>query len=356
MFMRRWSGGLAVALLALAVLGRVVPAARAQQFVNGGPHDGDGAYGDGGRAYDPGSGLFVRRMSARAAANAIHERFGPRAAPFALPGAPRKARPGITPVAGNGAGPLGGGWTIWSTSELGFLRDKRPAKASRGHSVSFTLGLDRRLSERFTAGVSVNAVHARLKTFFKGGHTRNTSVTISPYINYAFTDWLSLDATGGYVYSAERLTRAIPGFATGRTHANGYTFSAALDASRWLDRWLLSGRAGIIVSHDDWRAYTESDGTFVAARTDKLTQGVLEASASLWLDPLMPYATVAYSRDLASSDPPGSDRDDWTLTSGIAYYGSGRFDGLTADLSASIILGRRKQRNATFAFGLRWTF
>ncbi len=328
-----------------------MPSARAQQFVNGDP-----VVIGADQAYDPGSGLFLRRMTARAQAGAVHWRFGPRAKGFALPGAPQKTAPGITPVAGNGSGPLGQGWTIWSTSQASFLKDRRPARASKGHSLSFTAGLDRQLGRRFTAGVSAGLVHARLKTAFKGGHTHNTTISITPYFNHAITGWLSLDVSGGYVYSTESLTRTIPLAASGKTHANGYLLSTSLSASKWLGRWLLSGRAGLIVSRDRWRAYTESDGTFVAARTERLTQGVVETSASLWLDPLMPYATVAYARDLAGSTLSGADRDDWTMTSGIAFYGSGALDGLTADFSASVILGRKRQRNATISLGLRWAF
>ncbi len=348
-FTRPWLRHVAAASIAAAVAG--MPSARAQQFVNDDP-----AMMEAGQAYDPGSGLFLRRMTARAQADALHWRFGPRAMALARPGAPQKAAPGITPAAGNGAGPLGHGWTIWSTSQAAFLKDRRPARASKGHSLSFTAGLDRRLGGRLTAGVSTGIVHARLKTAFKGGHTHNTTISITPYFNHAITGWLSLDVSGGYVYSAERLTRIVPWAASGKTHADGYLLSAALSASKWLDVWLLSGRAGVIVTRDRWRAYTESDGTFVAARTERLTQAVVEASASLWLDPVMPYATVAYNRDLAGSGLSGSDRDDWTVTTGIALYGSGVLDGLTADLSASIVLGRNRQRNATMALGLRWTF
>jgi hypothetical protein len=195
-----------------------------------------------------------------------------------------------------------------------------------------------------------------MKTRFNGGHSHVNGLTVSPYVNISFTDWLTAEITGGYVYNSEKLYRTLPGSATGKRHSNGYMFSASLDASKWFGAWLLSAHGGVVATRDKWSAYNESDGTFNAAETNRLVQGIVEGTASYWIEPVMPYLTVSYARDLSRNDPAGGDRDDWTITGGLAWYGSGKLEGLTADLSAFLVAGRKRQRNTTVSFGLRWSF
>jgi len=344
----RTAGVAAAVIWPLAAMG----SAGAQVLVGGDDNVTPG-YGEDGTEGDI---FFLRRMTARTQIRALWRRYGAQGNALLMDQAPAAGQAGVTPVSGSAQGPLGNGWTIWSTSEASLLRDRRATVASRGHSLSMTFGVDRQWTPAFNAGVSINAIGARQKTLFNGGHAHSLSLGISPYFQYAFADWLKLDASGGYVYNREKMSRTLPWAATGLHHSNGYMLSAALNASRWAGAWLLSGRAGVIVTRDAWGAYTESDGTFHFKRTDKLTQGVIEATVSYWLDPLMPYAGIAYTRDLASNDPVQNDKDDFTFTAGAAWYGSGALEGLTADFSGAFVVGRKGQRNTTFSLGLRWNF
>ena len=300
---------------------------------------------------------FLRRVRARRFYHHLRWRFRPQMNGRFLPGAPAGLRrAGITPAAGNGEGPLGDGWTAWMTDSYSWIKDKRPASAARGGSLSLTAGLDKQLTETLTAGISLNGVRSRMTTRFNGGYSHVNGLTVSPYVNITLAEWLSAEITGGYVYNRERLYRTVFAPASGRRHSNGYMFSASLDASKWYGSWLLSAHGGVVATRDKWSAYRESGGTPNAAETNRLVQGIVEGTASWWLEPVMPYVTVSYARDLSRNDPQGGDRDDWTFTGGLAWYGSGRLDGLTADFSASVVAGRARQRNATVSFGLRWNF
>ncbi len=310
------------------------------------------------QGFSPSVETMLQRLRARMAHGALKMRFSPRWEGPALPGAPSGGRVGITPVAGEGAGPLSRGWTAWSVTAGSFLEDKRAASAGKGHSVSLTAGLDRELSGLVTAGASVNYVHTRLRTSYNDGFSHLSALTLSPYLNLNLADWLTAEFTAGYVRNGERLKRTpFPGLpVTGRRHSDGYMLAASLNASKWFGAWLLSAHGGVVATRDRWKAFTESDGTYNPARTSVLTQGVVEGTISWWREPLLPYFTVAYTRDLRNNDPRDTDRDDFTFTGGAAWYGSGALEGLTLDLSASIVAGRRKQRNATVSFGLRWAF
>ncbi len=297
----------------------------------------------------------IQRMHIRQVLRGLDWRLSARSNAL-LPNDAAGMRAGITPVSGESEGPLGKGWTVWSMYARSWMKDRRPAIANKGDSDSFTLGIDRELGGQITAGVSFNYVYTSLDTLYNAGTSKTDGITVSPYASIALTDWLTLEVTGGYVYNREKMWRTLPGTARGRRHSNGYMFGSSFSVAKWFDSVLLSGKIGLVATRDRWKAYTESDGSWHSARTNRLVQGSIEASASWWLDPLMPYAAITYTRDLKTNDPLLVDRDDVTVTGGLAWYGAGQWEGLTADLSGSVVIGRQKQRNSTFSVGLRWNF
>ncbi len=297
----------------------------------------------------------IQRMRIRHVLRGLDWRLSARANALRMNGAPG-VQAGITPVAGESEGPLGSGWTIWSMYARSWMKDRRAAIANEGDSDSFTVGIDREIGERITAGVSFNYVHTSLDTLYNAGTSKTDGITVSPYASIALTDWLTFEITGGYVHNREKMWRTLPGTADGRRHSDGYMFGSSLSAAKWFDSMLLSAKVGLVATRDRWKAYVESDGWAHPARTNRLVQGSIEGSVSWWLDPVMPYAAVAWTYDLSTNDPLLVDRDDVTFTGGIAWYGSGRWEGLTADLSGSVVVGRRKQRDGTVSVGLRWNF
>ena len=93
------------------------------------------------------------------------------------------------------------------------------------------------------------------------------------------------------------------------------------------------------------------------ARVEALVQGVAEVGISLWVAPAMPYFRVAYGYDLYRRNiTAGTDRDDFTLSGGVAWFGSGQLDGLSLDVSGSVRLGRQQEREQTLAVGVRWSW
>ncbi len=249
-----------------------------------------------------------------------------------------------------------GGWTLWSALDASRVKDVRTAFRKRGHVAGVTLGLERSLGTAITLGTSVSYAYTRQTTYFNGGRSRIHGLTVTPYVSLMPAAWLNLTITGGYVYNRERLSWLSAGaLASGRRHSNGYTLGAVAEASRWFDSVLLTARTGFVMSRDSWKPFVDSLGVVQPAMKDRVVQWTVEAGGAMWLDPVMPYFNVAYTRDL-KRPAQETDRDDFTLNGGLSWYGSGTYQNVSADLSGSVVLGRKSQRNYTFSLGLRISF
>ena len=278
-----------------------------------------------------------------------------RSAPLAMNEAPA-THAGITPVASTGSGPMTNGWSVWSSGSLSRLKDRRPNWRKRGHSATVNLGLERDILETLTLGITGSVTHASQDTLYNAGHTRSDSISLTPYISYTPLSWLNLSMTGGYVHNRERLRWQDSGaLLSGRRSSHGYVFAATLEAARWFSQVQLAARAGLSINHDRWRAFTDNLGIRHAAFTDRIVEATLEGGAYLWLDPVMPYVMLTYTYDLKKPRQE-SDHDDISLTGGLAFYGSGTLEPLSLDLSGSVILGRKSQRNVTATLGVRISF
>ncbi len=294
-------------------------------------------------------------MRARNTMRWLRERSQARTAPFALPAAPG-IHAGITPVAENSAGPLTHGWSFWSSTSYAHLKDVRTSWRKHGSSITVNLGLEKDLLETLTFGVSGSFTHAGQDTLYNGGHTSSDSLSLTPYISYVPLPWLSLSVTGGYVHNRERLRwQDIGMLLRGRRTSHGYTFAATLEAARWFSNLQLAARAGLSANRDRWKGFIDNFGNAHAAYGDHLVEATLEGGAYLWLDPVMPYLLLTYTYDLKTSRQE-EDRDDVTLTGGLTFYGEDTLEPLSLDMSGSVILGRKSQRNVTATLGIRINF
>ncbi len=308
---------------------------------------------------------LLRAQVARAQAGAVWRRFAPERRALVSEGSPWLAGGGrgarISPVSGQGAG--GSGWSLWLEGAPQHMRNTSTALRGKGYALGQTLGLDRRLGERTTVGLNLGFTHTSVKTSYNSGREKNDAWLLGLYMSHQLAPWLSLDVQGGYVHQRQKLRRVFAGTAfSGRRSSNGYQLSGALNAWRWVGRQVMvSGRLGLIATRDHWKGYTESGGGLSMARparTQALVQGVAEAGVSLWLEPVMPYARVGYTRDLyrKNMQASSSDRDDFTLFGGLQWFGSGAADGLSLDLGGSVVLGRAHRRHVAGSLGVRWAW
>lgn len=327
----------------------------------GGGQDQGGDPGGGqssdGEASIPFSGVDLRRITARQQAGGLWRRFSPQRRGLLAAG---KLLTAATPVTGESM--TAQGWSLWLDGAFSRMRDRNPARASKGYSIGSTLGLDRMMTPETVIGFGVNHTYSNSRGTLAQSRERTHNTFASLYLSHQFTDWLSVDVQGGYVYQRQR-RRLVTGGGTayGKRHSHGYLISGALNAWKWLSpQVMLSGRVGIIASRDRWRAYTEYGPMGVTPRlpqTEALVQGVVETGVSWWLEPVMPRLSVSYNRDLYRKGVtlPG-DRDDFTLSGGLAWFGSGDAQGLSFDVGAEVILGRQKQRDWGISASLKWSW
>lgn len=300
-----------------------------------------------------------RRSLLRRQLDVLSWRFSPQwRAQTTLP--PDLARAFIAPVAGEGPAPEG--WSLWKSTAFMHMRQTIAGARARGDSLSGSVGLDKALTDRLTAGLSFTLTRSKAKDRTAGTWERTWQKALAFYADMRLTDELALNAQVGPVWQRQtfRDGSAI-GLVQGRRHSLGWMASGSLSAQRWLSQSvLISGQLSLLASRDRWRAHTASGagGTITRpARTEALVQGVAEAGVSLWLAPVMPYLRLAYGYDLYRRNiTAGSDRDDFTLTGGLSWFGSGALEGLSFDLSGNARLGRRNEREYSVTFGTRWSW
>ncbi len=305
----------------------------------------------------PPSGLVLRRMTARQQADALWRRFSAQRAGVAAAG---EIDTIATPVAGESSTVQG--WSLWLDGAHFRMRDRNPARASRGYSIGSTLGLDYGLTPATVLGVGVSHTYSNSRGTIVWSRERTHNTFASIFLNHQFTDWLSADVQGGYVYQRQRRKRLTGlGMSKGTRHSHGYMVSGALNAWKWVSpQVMLSGRLGVIASRDRWRAYTEYGPlgpTPQPAQTEALVQGVAEAGVSWWLAPAMPHVSISYNRDLYRKGValPG-DRDDFTLSGGVTWFGSGAAEGLSFDVGANVVIGREQQRHWGVSANIKWAW
>lgn len=293
----------------------------------------------------------------------IARRFGPLADPFSLPGAP-----GATDLAGYtglSAGEGAGGWSVWGAGSVSILENTFFADRWDGTSVTGAFGLDRKVAERVTVGLSVSGARTDLDTPYNGGDAVTDGLTVLPYVAVSITDWLSADLSAGWAWYETRTTRVFAGTTIrGTQPSNGYVVAGNVVASRWVGTMLVSTTAGFVASRDDRAQFAESDGTVVAASASDLVQARIGGTIGWYVEPVLASIGVTYVNDVVrertivpgAALQPANDRDAFVLEGALTVYGAGAAEGLTASLKASTELGREDLPSSTFGFDLRFAF
>lgn len=299
-----------------------------------------------------------RRAALRQGLDVLLRRFSPEQ--MAQAGfSPEQARAFIVPVAGEGS--VAEGWSLWTSASWLHMRQNGTAVAGKGYALSGSHGLDKALSDWLTAGVSLSITRSKARDRASDTWERTWQEGVALYADVRLNEWLGLSVQGGPVWQQQRFRDGSAiGLVRGKRRSLGWMASATLSAQRWLSpAMLISGRISLLGAYDHWQAHTVVNTagatTTRPARTEALMQGVAEGGVSLWLAPVMPYLRVAYGRDLYRHNIASEgDRDDFTFTGGLSWFGTGRWNGLSLDLSASARVGRKHEREQAVALGVRW--
>lgn len=293
--------------------------------------------------------------SAQSVATAITWHLSPLSRAFDLPGAPTRGTGGMA------SGDALAGSAVWSSFSFARSENDDPTRLSGGNNQNLSLGIDRPLNEKLTAGISLSFTHDDTDTTYNAGTSTSRGLWLAPYLNYAFNDWLSLEASLGYGVTDNDVTQNIPGSAvTGTYDSKTTSASIALSAAKWYDKTLVSGRFGLNGSHTRQEAYTQSDGTFMAASSSSVTQASLSGTVAWWMEPAMPYATLEYAADLSNSSALAAGQGSngaWKVTVGSNFYGQSEgWQNATGGVALSHKFGSNEEKTTELSANLRWQF
>jgi len=232
---------------------------------------------------------------------------------------------------GLAAGNAAAKWNGWVSATGNQVKNNLKGSAYDGDVNSFIGGVDYSLDQNWIVGLSLANERTDIATQYNGGSLKARSWTLAPYLSYRFSDNLSLDASAGYAWGDQDINWALGTISRTTNQGLERNFIAAnLNADRWIGDWQLSGKAGVIRAEEQLDANT---ALLSGKIKNRLTQIKLNGRAGYWINDVMPYAALAYTRDVQQSSNfdklPGElkDKDGWTATVGVDFYSKNGITG-----------------------------
>ena len=252
--------------------------------------------------------------------------------------------------------------TVWghgSYTDVTNTRNDTSGDSRYGGDVwGYNVGMDYRLQPNLYVGASLGFSQTDLTTTYNAGTYDEDSWTLTPYVVFKPTDEIKLSGMFGYGISSIDQTRTS---GTVTSNSDSAMWFAALNASYTIkpaeDLPLdLKASMGFLVTNKKVDAYTESDGTQVAAATSNTRQikPGLEASYSFDLDEatiLQPFVKTDWIYDF--KDPINNDANAFDLGGGVRIGSSTGFNG---SLEGNTQLGRSDYREHTLSGMVAYSF
>jgi autotransporter-like protein len=239
--------------------------------------------------------------------------------------------------AGDGQGiPYG----IWGNYSYTDFENDFSATAIDGVSHGFLGGIDFRVGESTILGIALGYDNSDIDTGFNGGNQITDTVTIAPYFGSILNDTLSVDFSIGYSnvgydqFRTDGTTRI-----TSSPVADRWFGALNLNAIKFVDNWIISGRVGSVYASSTIHSYTESNSLVVAESHTRLSSISIGSEIAYSLKEWEPFLNLAYQYDYqlkkvatASGPQPANDTDDILLSTGVRYFEK---SGITGNLEYS---------------------
>ena len=295
----------------------------------------------------------------------INLRFNPVFNPMTFPGSGNLAAvlpEGFTSLA---AGEESAGISIWANTSYNKIKDDFVLTAYDGSTSTAAIGADYQLSPKFILGISLNYADTDIDTDFNQGNSQTDGITVMPYANFMFNDWLSMDLSAGYAWNNTEIRRIQTGVAiTGEQDSEGWIMAGNLNAQKWFDMMFVSAKTGLLYNQDKRSTFTESNGTVNLGKTNELLQANIGGSVGYWMAPFMPSLSVTYTYDIdredqviaGSASQPANDNDGLTVGLGLSFYGTGAAQGLSVSISVTSEFFREDLSNKGISLNARYAF
>jgi hypothetical protein len=234
---------------------------------------------------------------------------------------------------------------IWGNYSYTDFENDLSSTAIDGSSHSFLGGIDFRVWDTTIIGVALGFDNSDIDTGFNGGNQNTDTITIAPYFGTILDDTLSIDFSIGYSNASyDQFRTAGTTRITSTPTADRWFASFNMNAIKFIDNWILSGRVGSVYAKSVIKGYTESNGVVVSDSRSKVGSVSIAGEAAYSFKEWEPFLNIAYQYDyqlqevVAASGPqPSNDKDDILLATGVRYFEK---SGISGNLEYSKRLGR----------------
>jgi hypothetical protein len=229
---------------------------------------------------------------------------------------------------------------VWGNYAYTGFENDHVSTAIDGASHGFLGGIDFRLGESTILGVALGYDNSDIDTGFNQGNQNADTVTIAPYFGSILNDTLSVDFSIGYSNVDYDQYRTASGTRISSSpNADRWFGALNLNAIKFIDNWVISGRVGVLHASSTIHSYTESNGTTVAESRTKVSSASIGSEIAYSMKEWEPFLNLAYQYDyqlqkvVAISGPqPANDADDILLSTGVRYFEK---SGITGNLEYS---------------------
>ena len=250
---------------------------------------------------------------------------------------------------------------IWGNYSYSDYENDLSTTTFDGSSHGFLGGIDFLYSESTIFGIAFGYSNSDIDTTFNGGNQDTDSFTIAPYFGTVLNDYLSFDFNIGYTNAQhDQFRTAAVTRITSSPDADQWFGSINLNAIKYVDNWILSGRVGALHAKSVIDSYTESNNTVVAQSRTKVSTMTIAGDAAYSYGNYEPFVNLAYNYDFslrrittAAAPAPANDKNDFLLTAGVRYFEK---SGLSGNLEYSKRLARDDFDEDTISLTLRMDY
>lgn len=166
---------------------------------------------------------------------------------------------------------------------------------------------------------------------------------MAPYLGFQLSPNLALDLAVGL---GSGTARQAGGF---EVKSDRQFLATNVGYVRWIDDFQLVGRAGYLLSQDIYGdSKTNGEVMTGSATRNRIQQLNMGAEAGYWLNGMMPYLGLAYTRDVQMKTAvvdDSWDKDAFLLKAGVNFFSVTK--QVTGGIAYMEEVGRRNARNAT---------
>ncbi len=213
--------------------------------------------------------------------------------------------PEITGKAAGSTAPMRG---FWGNATVTNVDDDHAGANYDGNIYTFLAGYDTKAGEKLTLGLAAGFERVLVDTGYNGGSVQGKAWTLAPYMSYAISDMLSVNAAVGRTWASYDLDHTVS--ATGSTDGKRWFGSANLVARQTSGSWKLSETPGYFYVTETQDAYTETGVGALAVPESKRHVGQIRIGGKAGYEiptqfgSVTPYLSARAEFDVnKSSDP-----------------------------------------------------